>query len=53
VLKFGPVTAAEQLGSELGRQVFEANPDRFGTERLRQRLDLLTDARSRLERAPA
>jgi hypothetical protein len=53
VLKFGPVTAAEQLGSELGRQVFEANPDRFGTDRLRQRLDLLTDARSRLERAPA
>jgi hypothetical protein len=53
VLKFGPVTSAEQLGSELGRQTYAANPDRFTPDRLRQRLDLLLDARSRLERAPA
>lgn len=53
VLKFGPVTAAGQLGSELGRQVYDANPDRFTADRLRGRLELLLDARSRLERAPA
>ena len=53
VRKFGPVTAAGQLGSELGRQSYAANPDRFTADRLRQRLELLLDARSRLERAPA
>lgn len=53
VLKFGPVTSAEQLGSELGRQTYDANPDRFTADRLRLRLDLLTDARSRLQGAPA
>ena len=53
VLKFGPVGSADQLGSDLGKKVYDANPDRFTPDRLQQRLELLLDARSRLERAPA
>jgi hypothetical protein len=55
VLKFVGAGAAEvpadQIRSELGRTVYDANSDRFQVDRLRQRRAMLVDAQARLERA--
>jgi hypothetical protein len=57
VLKFvadaAPGVSREQLGSDLGRAVYDANPDRFTLDRLRMRKELLADVRGRVERKPA
>jgi hypothetical protein len=51
VLKFVPAGAtevpAEVIRSELGRTVYDANPDRFQIERLEQRRAMITDAQQR------
>lgn len=52
VLKFVPSGAtavpAELIGSELGRTVYDANPDRFQVERLEQRRAMILDAQQRV-----
>jgi hypothetical protein len=55
VLKFVTAGAtgipAERMRSELGRRMYDANPDRFQLERLNRRREMLVDARARLERS--
>lgn len=52
VLKFVPAGAvevpAELIGSELGRTLYDANPDRFQVERLEQRRAMIVDAQQRV-----
>jgi hypothetical protein len=51
VFKFFPEFTRDSIPSDLGRAVYDANPDRFAPARLDRRRELLLDARSRLERS--
>jgi hypothetical protein len=57
VLKFvepgATEVSADQIRSELGRTVYDANPDRFQVERLQQRRAMIADAQDRAVRANA